>query len=109
MPQTNQGPDDNQTSRLSKRRGLEQHNGVEPELFHTAPTTTFLHGDYTIGWICALPPEMTAAKAMLDIIPNPPNDDNTYVLGKIGVHNIVVACMPSGVYGTTSAATVASQ
>lgn len=69
--------------------------------------------DYAVGWICALPLEMTAAKAMLDIIypnlPNPPNDHNTYTLGKMGAHNIVIACMPVGVYGMTSAAGVASQ
>jgi len=56
---------------------------------------------------------MAAAKVMLDDIhadlPIHPNDRNTYTLGKIGAHNIVVACLPSGVYGTTSAATVAAQ
>ena len=69
--------------------------------------------DYTVGWICALPLEMAAATTMLDEIhanlPIRPNDHNTYTLGRIGAHNIVVACLPSGVYGTTSAATVASQ
>jgi ankyrin repeat protein len=28
--------------------------------------TTLLHSDYTVGWICALPLEMAAAKAMLE-------------------------------------------
>ncbi|KAK2732324.1 hypothetical protein FQN55_004266 [Onygenales sp. PD_40] len=71
--------------------------------------------DYTVGWICALPLEMAAAKAMLDRIyddlPADPsmNDTNAYVLGSLGGHNIVVACLPFGVYGTTSAATVAAQ
>jgi nucleoside phosphorylase len=69
--------------------------------------------DYRIGWICTLPLEMAAAKAMLDEIhidlPNNPNNYNAYILGKISSHNIVVACLPSGVYGTTSAATVATQ
>jgi nucleoside phosphorylase len=69
--------------------------------------------DYRIGWICALPLEMAAAKAMLDEvhfdIPEYPNDYNTCILGKISSHNIVVACLPSGVYGTASAATVATQ
>ena len=71
------------------------------------------HHDYTVGWVCALPLEMAAAKAMLDEIhpglPTSPNDQNTYVLGKIHAHNVVIACLPSGVYGTASAATVASQ
>src|ERR1700684_3456264 len=71
------------------------------------------HHDYTVAWVCALPLEMAAAKAMLDEIhpdlPTSPNDQNTYVLGKIHAHNVVIACLPSGVYGTTSAATVAIQ
>ncbi|OAT14139.1 ankyrin repeat-containing protein, variant 2 [Blastomyces gilchristii SLH14081] len=71
--------------------------------------------DYTVGWICALPLEMAAAKAVLDHIhadlPADPslNDSNSYVLGSLNEHNIVVACLPFGVYGTTSAATVAAQ
>ena len=40
---------------------------------------------------------------------NQSNDQNTYVLGRICAHNVVIACLPSGVYGTTSAATVANQ
>ena len=73
----------------------------------------FSHDDYTVGWICALPLEMAAATAMLDeghtTLPRYQNDNNSYTLGRIGEHNIVVACLPSGVYGTTSAATVATQ
>jgi nucleoside phosphorylase len=71
------------------------------------------HHDYTVAWVCALPLEMAAAKSMLDEIhPNLPassNDQNTYVLGKICAHNVIIACLPSGVYGTTSASTVANQ
>ena len=71
------------------------------------------HEDYTVGWICALPLEMAAAKAMLDdvhpILPTQQSDDNAYTLGRIGAHNVVLACLPLGVYGTTSAATVATQ
>jgi hypothetical protein len=69
------------------------------------------YNDYTVGWICALPLEMAAAKLMLDAIypslPRPPTDQNTYILGNIGEHNIVIACLPSGVYSNISAATVA--
>lgn len=71
--------------------------------------------EYTVGWICALPLEMAAAKAMLDHIhPDIPadpslNDTNAYILGSLCGHNVVVACLPVGVYGTTSAATVAMQ
>jgi nucleoside phosphorylase len=70
--------------------------------------------DYTVGWICALPIEMAAAKGMLDENYGKPNeqddsDKNNYCLGRIGKHNVVIACLPNGVYGTTSAAIVASQ
>src|SRR5580658_6264858 len=71
------------------------------------------HHDYTVAWVCALPLEMAAAKAMLDEIhpglPTSPKDQNTYILGRICAHNVVIACLPSGVHGATSAATVASQ
>ncbi|KAL9098648.1 MAG: hypothetical protein Q9163_005732 [Psora crenata] len=70
------------------------------------------HGDYTVGWICALPTELTAAVAMLDERHNPllqgSHDHNNYTLGRIGVHNVAIACLPSGVTGITSAAIVAS-
>jgi len=57
---------------------------------------------------------MAAARAMLDELHGRPpeqhkSDQNTYFLGRIGQHNIAVACLPAGVYGTTSAATVAAQ
>ncbi|KAK1148149.1 hypothetical protein N8T08_010791 [Aspergillus melleus] len=74
---------------------------------------TLSHDDYTVGWICALPVELTAAKGMLDkrheSLPQPANDNNNYVLGEIAGHNVVIACLPIGEYGTTSAATVAAQ
>ncbi|KAN0087167.1 putative kinesin [Elaphomyces granulatus] len=70
------------------------------------------HEDYTVAWICALPLETAAAKAMLDKthlqLPQSAADDNAYMLGEISGHNIVIACLPSGVYGTVSAATVAA-
>ncbi|KAL4797824.1 Pfs domain protein [Aspergillus venezuelensis] len=72
---------------------------------------TLRHDDYTVGWICALPLEMAAAKAMLDEIhedlPVQPNDHNAYTLGRIGKHNVAIACLPSGVYGIASTSTVA--
>lgn len=71
------------------------------------------HGDYTVGWICALPVETAAAKLMLDKIhpplPRRPTDQNTYIFGNIGEHNIVITSLPSGTYGNTSAATVGAQ
>ncbi|KAF7114203.1 hypothetical protein CNMCM5793_007781 [Aspergillus hiratsukae] len=69
--------------------------------------------DYTVAWICALPLAMAAAEAMLDErhpdLPTCQGDDNTYIGGRVGSHNVIIACLPAGVYGTTSAATVAFQ
>ncbi|CAG7554296.1 unnamed protein product [Fusarium equiseti] len=67
---------------------------------------------YTIGWISALATEFVAAQQFLDERHNPPesvghHDNNFYVLGRIGRHNVVMATLPEGEYGTTTAATVA--
>ncbi|KAL6825975.1 ankyrin repeat-containing domain protein [Trichoderma sp. SZMC 28015] len=71
------------------------------------------HNEYTVGWVCALPKEQTAATAMLDQrhgdLPKPANDSNTYTLGSIGKHNVVIACLPKGHIGNNPAATVAAQ
>jgi nucleoside phosphorylase len=59
--------------------------------------------DFTIGWICALPHEIAASKAILDHEYEPPadvpdaRDGSTIVWGKIGDHNVVMACPPPGV------------
>lgn len=67
---------------------------------------------YTVGWICAIATESVVARAFLDEEHDGPShiaqhDNNSYVLGKIGSHNIVIAVLPDGEYGTTSAAVVA--
>ena len=71
------------------------------------------HEDYTVGWISALPTEAAAAVGMLDerhsTLPSRPQDNNNYTFGRVGVHNVVIACLPSGVTGTISAAKVATQ
>lgn len=68
--------------------------------------------EYTVGWVCALPKEQTAAIAMLDeshaSVQKPANDPNSYSLGSIGEHNVVIACLPKGQTGNYSAATVAT-
>ncbi|GIK01229.1 hypothetical protein Aspvir_005261 [Aspergillus viridinutans] len=70
------------------------------------------HSDYTAAWICALPLETAAAKVMLDEVhaslPQPETDHNVYTLGTVSCHNVVMACLPLGVYGTISASTVVS-
>src|SRR4029077_4189277 len=69
--------------------------------------------DYTVGWVCALPKELTAATAMLDEehpdLLTPQNDYNTYTLGRSGRHNVVIACLPRGEVGNNSAAAVATR
>ncbi|KAK6501370.1 hypothetical protein TWF481_009212 [Arthrobotrys musiformis] len=88
-------------------------SGLPPST--TNPTKSLPCSAYTIGWLSALPIEMAAAAAMLQEIhisrdiEKHLSDNNTYTLGEIGGHNIVIACLPSGVYGTTSATTVANQ
>jgi hypothetical protein len=68
------------------------------------------HDDYTVAWISALPLEMAAAKIMLDEVHpslrQPQSDHNVYTLGSFSGHNVIVACLPSRVYRTTSAAIV---
>lgn len=68
--------------------------------------------DYTVGWICAISTEYVAAREFLDEEHEgpeyvSPKDNNVYTLGKAGKHNVVIASMPDGEYGTTAAANVA--
>jgi nucleoside phosphorylase len=73
------------------------------------------HDDYTVGWICALPKsELVVAGAMLDeehpVLPAAdPGDTNVYLLGRMGSHNMVIACLPAEKTGTVSAAIVAQE
>lgn len=96
------------SAQLQKRqRELANHwdNGAHGQ--RKAPLT---HDEYTIAWVCALPLEMATARAMLDEIYEPlprlAGDNNAYTLGRIGKHNIVMACLPDGQIGTVNAASV---
>lgn len=67
---------------------------------------------YHVGVVCALPHELTAVRAMLDDEDEPlrskdADDHNSYILGRVGSHRVVIACLPAGAYGTNAAATVA--
>ena len=68
---------------------------------------------YTIGWICAITTEYTAACQFLDTEHSLPthlasNDSNGYTLGEMAGHNVVIAVLPRGEYGLSSAASVAA-
>jgi nucleoside phosphorylase len=97
------GKDEESALSETKRRKLDcEHHSIE-----------LTNNDYTVGWVCALPKEQTAAIAMLDRKHPPlaksPNDHNTYTLGTIGAHNVVIACLPFGRIGNNSSATVATR
>ncbi|KAF4783393.1 hypothetical protein HER10_EVM0009493 [Colletotrichum scovillei] len=85
-----------------------QRNSGDDQLQRNTPVAP---EDYTIGWVCAVPVEMAAARLMLDQV-HPdfshqnPADHNSYILGRVQRHNVVIACLPAGIYGLTPAATV---
>ena len=60
-----------------------------------------LPADFTVGWICALPLELAASRGMLEEeydasrIQKHARDTNTYCLGQIAGHKIVLACLVS--------------
>jgi len=66
--------------------------------------------DYTVACICPMGVELAPVKAMLDQ-PHPSlptqRDQNSYTLGEMGGHNIVIAVLPE--IGTNSAAAAAIQ
>ncbi|KAJ5160570.1 uncharacterized protein N7482_007574 [Penicillium canariense] len=74
---------------------------------------SFANEEYVVGWICALPVEMAAAKGMMDEEHGEPRtppadaDQNTYILGSMGKFKIAVACLPMHQVGTSSAAVAA--
>lgn len=70
------------------------------------------HEDYTVGWVCALPIELAAAKEMLDEQHKPlercGSDENIYDLGSIAGHNVVIVGL-QGRIGNNSAAVVVTK
>ena len=69
--------------------------------------------DYTVGWICAIVTEYVAARQFLDEEHEAPesvsrHDNNHYTLGRIQKHNVVIAVLPDGEYGISSATSVAT-
>ncbi|KAL6825728.1 purine and uridine phosphorylase [Trichoderma sp. SZMC 28015] len=71
------------------------------------------NAEYTVGWICAATTEYVAARAILDEKHAGPEtvsqaNQSDFTLGRIGKHNVAIATLPTGEYGTASAATVAA-
>lgn len=67
---------------------------------------------YTIGWISAISTEQTAARQFLDEHHDQAecvsqHDNNSYTLGRMGKHHVVIATLPDGEYGECSATAVA--
>ncbi|PQK13664.1 hypothetical protein BB8028_0004g05950 [Beauveria bassiana] len=107
----------NTSRETTTEEGLTPRGSKRQRLNHTMYTNgstlaALSHDKYTVGWICALPIEMSAAVAMLDEthqgLPRADEDTNTYTLGRITAHNVAIACLPSGYYGNNNAAAVAT-
>ncbi|CAD0010045.1 unnamed protein product [Aureobasidium pullulans] len=70
-------------------------------------------GLYTVGWVCAIATEYVAARQFLDEVHDrsncciAANDGTQYTLGKMAGHNVVIAVLPNGEYGLSSATSVA--
>lgn len=80
--------------------------------FTMAATPQYNVHDYTVAWLCALPThELGAAREMLDNEHQQPVlnnrwDGNHYFFGEINQHKVVIACLPPGMPGITSANTL---
>ncbi|KAM0204554.1 hypothetical protein ACHAPA_002001 [Fusarium lateritium] len=87
-------------------RQFSNDNDIQVQSQHTKSSLSY--ECYNIAWICALHIELAAAQAMLDeihqVLPRHGNDDNTYTLGSIKDHNIVISCPPQ--YGTNNASSL---
>ncbi|KAJ5919799.1 Pfs NACHT and ankyrin domain protein [Penicillium verhagenii] len=70
----------------------------------------YLNEKYTVGWICALPVELAAARGMIDGEDHgepqtspAAADQNRYTLGMIGNFKVVIASLPKDQFGSSSA------
>ncbi|KAG4253169.1 hypothetical protein FPRO03_07129 [Fusarium proliferatum] len=93
-----------------QKRRLTLRSASDHREHKSQKTSRASYEQYTIAWICALPKELTAARAVLDNVheplPKQKNDTNSYILGSIGCHNIAIACLPTNEYGTNNAVNV---
>ena len=88
-----------------------RHDAFTSATVSTSTKRQLSPSEYTVAWICALPVEFSAARAMLDEehlpVVTSVGDNNVYLLGMIHGHNVAITSLPAGIYGTTSAALVA--
>jgi nucleoside phosphorylase len=100
-------------SRKAKRLALEALSLRETQVTASWGTSArFTHEDYTVGWVCTRPLEYAVAEGMLDeqhsALPQVENDTNTYTLGGMQRHNVVLLCIPAGAMETGVASTAVS-
>ncbi|KAK2608997.1 hypothetical protein QQS21_002477 [Conoideocrella luteorostrata] len=93
-----------------KRRKIDRNDAQSLPL-ESAPNDLAREA-YSVGWICAITTEYVAAQSFLEEEHRrpryvAPHDNNDYTLGRVGNHNVVIAVLPDGEYGTVSAASVA--
>ncbi|RDW64991.1 hypothetical protein BP6252_10642 [Coleophoma cylindrospora] len=75
------------------------------------PAASFSRWEYTVGWICALPKELEAARSLLDethdhLIDQLATDTNIYALGSMSGHKVAITCLVS--YSTNNAGIAAT-
>lgn len=97
------------TSIASKKRKLSHVNSEAQE---SGEKWKLAHDAYTVGWVCVLPSELNASRVLLDEehepLPQTEKDDNSYLFGRMGKHNVVIAFSGSCTYGTNAAAQTAT-
>ncbi|KAI0195899.1 nucleoside phosphorylase domain-containing protein [Astrocystis sublimbata] len=73
--------------------------------------TQYTYDDYTVAILCALESDRDAVRYMFDEeherLPSRKGDPNSYILGELHGHNVVLACLPSQ-QGKAAAAIVAA-
>lgn len=116
-PSSTELMDNNDTTRSAGAFHRPYHASQDSNRQPTVTTRTTLDSPdlYTVGWIAALPIERAAATALVDERHDEPHgfsqhqsDMDSYTWGRMGKHNVMIASLAAGVYGTTSAATTAS-
>ncbi|RYP19648.1 hypothetical protein DL765_003241 [Monosporascus sp. GIB2] len=92
------------SSAAEVRRDFADSSSLPPSERSSGETLARKH--YKVGIVCALPKELMAVRVLFDskheVPKTPPEDDNSYSLGRIGEHNVVATCLPE--YGTNAAA-----